>query len=478
MDGSLNQLLRLLANRGLEWLRQKIMDLPDPCPPDHPDLAGLVLAARVAPILSGLRGRISPLEVIVLRRLTPEAIRSGLLRVLDGSRSSLDLDLVQAGGLMMQDDPLWQLAGVTLAEDDDLPLQSRLAFRKDPDLIRQAEVYLTAPPDPFMIGPDHVARFAQMLMLLYHFGARRPALSGPRAFTAIHHHLMILQRWSQASTCTASKAQVILCLRLIDPDHELGEMLSDLIQTQRPDGSFPARTGFSTQDQDFAAAVLPTALAVTALHMVAYRRWQGPAPVWLDPQPLQATLRILTARLITALPDPVPSAQALFLAATLGRATGEDWFRRLSPLKVAGPRQLARLARLCFRDPVSARQLRQWLHLDRRDLMRLPGVSGVEARWLWGKPVLIGDPPPEALLALWDKAARSGDVRSFMALAATALHHQPGPTTPAIRAMTRRLAAEALAADVSSAAGLCAHLDRMTLLVALFETVEPVAAAA
>ncbi len=146
MDGSWDQLMRLLSNRGLEWLRQRIMALPDPCPLDHPDIGALALVGQIAPVLSGLRGRISPIEVIVLRRLTPDLVRQGALRVLDGARDDALVRLTLAGGLVAQMDPLWQLACEALADDPALPLPHRLALSDDPVLLAQAEAVLNHAP--------------------------------------------------------------------------------------------------------------------------------------------------------------------------------------------------------------------------------------------------------------------------------------------------------------------------------------------
>ncbi|MBM3606715.1 MAG: hypothetical protein FJX25_19025, partial [Alphaproteobacteria bacterium] len=176
MDGSLEQLMRLLANRGLEWLRQRIMDLPDPCPLDHPDVGALALAARVAPVLSGMLGRISPLEVIVLRRVTPDLLRAGAVRVLDGDRTTAMRDLVLAGGLVARADPLWQLACNVLAEDPVLPLAEHLALSEDPDLLTRAEALVTTLPAKWQITSGHVETVTDVVMQLYRHGACRPRL--------------------------------------------------------------------------------------------------------------------------------------------------------------------------------------------------------------------------------------------------------------------------------------------------------------
>lgn len=471
MDGSWDQLMRLLSNRGLEWLRQRIMALPDPCPLDHPDIGALALVGQIAPVLSGLRGRISPIEVIVLRRLTPDLVRQGALRVLDGARDDALVRLTLAGGLVAQTDPLWQLACEALADDPALPLPHRLALSDDPVLLAQAEAVVTMPPAS--ITPDHVAQVAQLLMQLYHHGARRPRLSHPRAYTLIFDHLRMLATWAQGAGCTGSVARIAFCLRLLDDDHPVADMLSDLIQVQRPDGSFPVRLGFATADQTFADAVQPTVHVAMALHMAAWKRWRGPAPVWLQPHPVQATARQLADRIAAM---DIPKAQALHAATSLTRATGENWFARLSPARHAVPDDLTRLGRICFRDAVAARHLRAWLGLTRHG-DRPSGLDGPEAAWLTGRIVAIATPLPDAVMRLWDRAALAGDVAAFTDCARIAQHHADGPASPAVRAMTRRLCVEALTQD-APLPRMLVSLDRLTLLSRLFEPEAKAAAAA
>ena len=471
MDGSLDQLMRLLSNRGLEWLRQRIMALPDPCPVDHPDIGALALVGQVAPVLSGLRGRISPIEVIVLRRLTPDLIRQGALRVLDGARDDAMVRLMLAGGLVAQTDPLWQLACEALADDPALPLPHRLALCDDPALLEQAEGVLTRPPA--LITPDHVAQVAQLLMQLYHHGARRPRLSHPRAYTLIFDHLRMLADWAQGAGCTGSVARIAFCLRLLDNDHPVADMMSDLIQVQRPDGSFPVRLGFGTADQAFADAVQPTVQVAMALHMAAWKRWRGPAPVWLQPHPVQTAARLLADRIAAM---DISADMALSVATSLSRATGENWFARLAPPRHAAPDDLARLGRVCFRDPFSARHLRGWLGLTRQGA-RPTCVDDQEAAWLAGRTVAIATPLPDALVRMWDRAAVAGDVVSFIDCARVAQHHMDGPATPAIRAMTRHLCVAALTQD-TSLPQMLESLYRLTLLSRLFEPEAKAAAAA
>nr|WP_111298688.1 hypothetical protein [Paracoccus saliphilus] len=478
MDGSLEQLMRLLSNRGLEWLRQKIMDLPDPCPVDHPGLGPLAMAAGCAPVLGGLRGRISPLEVIVLRRFRPLLLRQAAQRVVDGDRRPAILDLVVAGGLVARTDPVWQLACDTLAEDAEVPLELRLTLSDDPGLVSQAEALLTTPPSAWMFTPCHVRRVATLVAALYRHGAARPRLSSARQFSAIFDHLKALAVWAQAAGCTLSVARIAFCLRLVDPDHDIADLVADLIQVQRPDGSFPPRLGFSTCDQTFADGVEATLLVVMALHLATYRRWRGPTPVWLRPQPLHAATAEIAAALEASAGD---TPLDLHMAASLTRATGRDWLLRLGPTPLPVDAAMMQcLARISFRDPSVARRLRAHLGLSSERNGTQDSVAAVEMVWLRGGPVCLKGPMPAPLMTLWQRAAAADDRVTFRAMARIALHHQSDLPPQAIRQMARRMASTALADCTAgiNARKLLEHLDDLILLTQLLEGEDLVAVAA
>lgn len=69
LDTSYDQMMHILSARGLEWVRRHVDALPDPLPAGHDAVAPLSQAARLAPVCSGLRGSVSPLEIFVRRRL-------------------------------------------------------------------------------------------------------------------------------------------------------------------------------------------------------------------------------------------------------------------------------------------------------------------------------------------------------------------------------------------------------------------------
>ncbi|MDN5569116.1 MAG: hypothetical protein L0G27_10310, partial [Paracoccus sp. (in: a-proteobacteria)] len=320
MHETFEQLARMLSTRGLEWLRQKIMDLPDPCPSDHPDLGALALAGRAAPVFSGLRGRISPLEVIVLRRLSPDLVRSAAQRILAGNRDQVTVNLVLAGSLVAQSDPVWQLACEELADDKTLPLAIRLSLCDDPALRLVAEQALIRPHRHITSG--QVVAYTNLLMQIYHYGAIRPRLMDARSFSKIYDNLQDMLDWALEQGCTSTLARVAFCLLLVDPDHDISDTVADLIQVQRADGSFPPRLGFSTDHQDFDTGVLPTLWATLALKMATHRRWKGPALVWLSEQPYRNVAKICADTAEKLLDGQMPRLED---AVALTRATGRDW---------------------------------------------------------------------------------------------------------------------------------------------------------
>ncbi|WP_282602205.1 hypothetical protein [Paracoccus sp. PARArs4] len=258
--------MRLLAGRGLEWLRRHIMDLPDPCPADHPALPALAATGRLAPMLSALRGRPSPLEALVSRRLHPDLLRDAALRVIEGARDRTTLLLMQAGA---QDTQPWLLACERLASDTALPLPDRLPFAADRDLFPEAERLL-----------EHAdAETSLTLMLhLWRFGTARPQLSDRWAVTRIHDRLQWLLQEASDRRDTTDLASTIVSLALIDPGFDPGRHAADLIASQRSDGSFGARLGEGTLDQSLRDGATPTLAAIHALHAMGWRRGQAGVP--------------------------------------------------------------------------------------------------------------------------------------------------------------------------------------------------------
>lgn len=471
MDGSLNQLMRLLANRGTEWLRQKIMELPDPCPVDHPGIGLLARAGRVAPVLTGFRGRLSPLEVIVQRRLRPDLVRAAAARIIAGDRSETMVELVLSGALVARTDPTWQMAGEALVEDGNLPLSWRLALSDAPSLPHQAEALLTAPQTEAS-DAEQVRRFTELLMQLCQHGARRPRLSAARSYAAIFRNLQTLADRSRSAGCVRSRARLAICLCLLDPEHDITDLMADLIQVQRPDGSFPPRLSFSTANQPFKEGGVATLEVVTALHAAVYRRWRGARPVWISSHPLRQALRD-GAEEVTKLAGNGGTVETAVL---LSCATGGNWLHRLSPERPQ-VHALPRLARLCFRDPVAARHLRHWLNMPDPGI-HIKGVDKLDERWLRGKPVTLRAPSP-TLLALWERAALSSDETAFVECTRLAWYHHGMVPTPPIQSRMRQMAAQALQGCRTGDLALASlHLERLLLLSRAVPVAETMGAAA
>ena len=195
----------------------------------------------------------------------------------DGATADI---LAAAQGLGIGDGARLHRAVKTIRARDDLDLAQRLALQSlpSPDLLARAEEWLRAPMHPRCVTATRADLFGRVLMQLYGFGARRPKFSTPRAYGEIFANCLLIADWAQSGKHLAALAQIVYCIRLIDPDHDIRPWLADVIASQRPDGSFPARTGFGTADQDFEAAGQATIMAVAALHIALYRRWRNPPP--------------------------------------------------------------------------------------------------------------------------------------------------------------------------------------------------------
>lgn len=503
LDASYDQLMRLLSARGLEWLRQRVMDLPDPLPPDHPDMAALALAAQVAPVLSGLRGHPSPLEDIVARRLATPLVLTAAGRFLD-SRSADDAGLVLAGRLIAPDQPLWRLAMSALADDPQATPADRLAAGagRDPSAMAEAEALLTSQdptiqPDALDDGPavaakqaEAINRMAWLLMQLYGFGASRPKFSHPRVYGTVFTRLLDCADWARRHGSITAMAQCAYCLRLIDPDHDIAPLIAEIIANQRPDGSFPAQAGNSSRDQDLATGAMPTLMALAALNLAAWGRWRGPRPDTARDRPFGACRDLFTAAMLPRFEgwaSKASPALRLDLAAALSRATGENWFLRFGLNGTAPSRaQLSRLARRLFGDAYAARHARRTLRLDRHwphDLEQTAD-SGPALRWLRGAPVALHQHGPFALLdqPLGKDTPEAGHVTGFDQHCQQALAHHPALASPGWRAAARHHARQALAVIEDgrslTASEALAHLDRLCVIAQLTEGGASVAAAA
>ena len=473
MHQTVEQLAHTVSARGLEWLRQKIMDLPETCGPDHPDLLALATAARVGPVLSGLRGRPSPLEVIVRRRVTPDMIRQAARHCVEGGRDPAALQMFLAGIFLTPQDPLWQLAGRTLAQDKGVPLSKRLALDVDHRLHGVAERALTRPVD--QLTSEQVMAYGRLLVQVFDFGRTRPRLADKRSITRMYTILTQMEEWALANRCTCSVALTTFCLQLVDPDHDATDAVVELMQFQRGDGSFPHRLGFSTDPQDLATGIMPTLVAILAIQGAIYRRWRGRVAGPVQARPFHAAARTLADGALRRLSDGAPTLEQ---AVILGRATGRDQIAALGVSHwVLSPAQSVRLAALCFRDPISARHVRSRIRLN--DVPGLNDVGQAELNWLQGRPIIISDPLPPALLALWGRAAIANDDATFMHCTRLASHFHMRPLPRAIHAMSNRLASSAIAdSDDAPLGRVMTHIHHLTLMAQIFEPAERMEAAA
>ena len=280
LDTPYDQMMHILSARGLEWVRRHVDALPDPLPAGHDAVAPLSQAARLAPVCSGLRGSVSPLEIFVRRRLDDRLVAEvcDLIRR-KGAEPEICDTLAAAQGLGLGGGALYR-AIRDFCDRDDLDLAAQLALqtRPAPPLLTAAEEWLCRPLSAAALTADRADLFGRLVMQIYGFGAQRPKLSTARAYGEIFENCLRIADWALRRKDLTVLARIIYCICLIDPDHDVGPWLSDIVASQRPDGSFPDRTGFGTQDQDFAVAGRSTIAAVAALHMVRYRRWHKPPP--------------------------------------------------------------------------------------------------------------------------------------------------------------------------------------------------------
>lgn len=254
------QLLSLIAARSQNWLRQQI-DLMDPDDPSGSLLAEVAVTAQVC---GGFRGTEAPLQAFLRRRL--------------GTKAAI---LVS---------PAWTVAGMTAspagaevgAEVGAGPaggLADRLARHglSDPAVLAETEDFLRTPVPAERLTDVDVDAYARVLALCYRFGAARPRFASVRTYGDAFANCLRFADWAERRGRLMPLAQMVFCLCLIDPDHDGSAMLADVIGSQRPDGSFPARMGFGTADGT-TAALRPTLAVLLALHAVIYRRWRNPRP--------------------------------------------------------------------------------------------------------------------------------------------------------------------------------------------------------
>lgn len=259
------QLLNLIMARSQQWLRHQVDQMPEQPRPDDPAFHSLAEIAHVASVCSGLRGTEAPLATFVRSRVT-----AGFLTDL-----AQDCRVGPATALFQ----FLPVQTIDANRPGDISLIDRLAIvgPSDPQILAEAEAYLCRPVPAAWISDDIVEAYAYVLALSYRFGAERPRFAKVRSYGTAFSTCLKLAEWAQQERRLLPLAQMCFCLRLIDPDHDLAPMLSDIIASQRPDGSFPDRIGYGTTEQD-SAALRPTLATLTALHMAVHGRWRSPVP--------------------------------------------------------------------------------------------------------------------------------------------------------------------------------------------------------
>ncbi|WP_207100619.1 hypothetical protein [Paracoccus shandongensis] len=267
-DLAYKQLLTLINARSQQWLRNRIELWPLLSAPGDPHLADLAEITVAAHICSGLRGSPAPLQTFIRSRFTPEFTRD-FLDSQPGRGSG-------SGAAFLRLLPQAELARVHLPEAS---LIERLALSgpSDAGLLAEAEAALRSPIPDERLAEEDIDHYAHLLMLCYRFGAERARFANARTYGDAFANCLRFAAWAERKGRLTPLAQMCYCLCLIDPDHDVAPLLADLIASQRPDGSFPARIGFGTADQD-QTAMRPTLAALVALHMAVHRRWHHPRP--------------------------------------------------------------------------------------------------------------------------------------------------------------------------------------------------------
>lgn len=268
-----NQLLTLIASRSQQWLRNQIEALPMLADPDDPAIGDLAEIIAAANICGTLRGAATPLQAFVKTRFTPQFIKNFMAAFRSGSLNGecRGASLVQ---FLPPDDRMqaaW-LSGQGLAD------RLSLSDLSDPDLLAEVEAMLRQPVPAERLSDGIIDGYARVLSLSYRYGAERPRFPDVRTYGNAFANCLRFADWAQRKGRLVPLAQMSFCLRLIDPDHDVMPMLSDVIASQRPDGSFPHRLGYGVADQD-RTALQPTLAVLAALHMVIYRRRRNPGPL-------------------------------------------------------------------------------------------------------------------------------------------------------------------------------------------------------
>lgn len=273
-DPACTQLLTLIGARSQQWLRNQIGRLAQADDGTTAALAEyLPEIACAARVCSELRGSKVPLETFIGGHLTSDMIARFLTAFQDASESS-----GSCCRAFMRFLPRDLRDRVVLTGR--LPLTARLAMTDEPDrhLLQEVEAVLRRPVADEDLDDHIIASFCELLALSYDFGTRRARFSHPRVYGEAFANCLRFADWAQRRARLLPLVQMVYGLCLIDPDFDAMPMLSDVIASQRPDGSFPARIGFGTADQDL-AALRPTLGTLVALHVVLHGHRHAPTPL-------------------------------------------------------------------------------------------------------------------------------------------------------------------------------------------------------
>lgn len=260
----------MLAGRGLQWVRAQVIALPPHLALSHPAMPDLALMTELASALGHLRGRPSPLQDLAGRRFTAHHAKRAARRTLrwPHARPAM-LPLVIAGRHLVPNDPDWRRARDLLMPEARRDPEHWLALAgpRDPEALAQAEALLGTPIPQDAATEVRIDRFARTLMRAYAFGMIRPDFGRVASYGIAFTTCLGFAEWATRRRRLVPLAQMVSCLRLIDPGHDVAPLLADIIPHQRPDGSFPVTMGHSLQDQDLAAGNWPTLMATLALHL-------------------------------------------------------------------------------------------------------------------------------------------------------------------------------------------------------------------
>jgi hypothetical protein len=270
-DYAYKQLLTLISARSQQWIRNQAELLPaDAVTDEH--IQSFSEIAVTAYICTSLRGHDAPVKTFIESRITPQFLSLFMDRFKKNGREA-----ISGGYTFLRCIPLRDRQKLAC---QDLPLNALLALcdMPDQDLLDRVEAELRRPVPHEQTNERLIASYAELLALCYSFGNQRPRFSNPGVYGDAYANCLRFADWAQEKGRLLPLVQMIYCLFLIDPDFDAMPLLSDVIASQRPDGSLPERIGFGSADQD-SRALRPTLGTLVALHMAIYGQRRSPGPL-------------------------------------------------------------------------------------------------------------------------------------------------------------------------------------------------------